>query len=302
MKQLLKVARIHFLTVGLLIYTLGALWAMQAGGKFSLPAFVLGYLVVLPSQLSVHFSNDYFDVASDVRGHTTLISGGGGVLQDHPELRQTVKWIAVGLIALSLIMSGIFLWVKHLPAWLFALTIVGNLIGWFYSAPPLRFSQRGMGEFCFPLLAGFFVPLLGYLALEGRLEPGATYFLAPLLMFTLASVVGVEMPDMEADRLGYKQNWVVRMGRPAGFTIIGVLLIAATGYFFLSPLFYSLSGSFQPWVGGVLSLAPLSAGLVGLIRRPREQAPATRVAIGIVFSLAAFAFLADAYLIWLAIG
>jgi 1,4-dihydroxy-2-naphthoate polyprenyltransferase len=300
-KHLLRVARLPFLVVGLLIYGLGALWAIQAGGRFSFPALVLGYLVVLPSQLSVHFSNDYFDIGSDVRGHGTLISGGGGVLQDHPELRKPVKWIAVGLIIMSLAMSGIFLCVKHLPAWLFALPVVGNLIGWFYSAPPLRLAQRGVGEFCFPLLAGFLVPLLGYLSLEGSLEQGALYFLAPLLLYTLTSVVAVEIPDREADQLGNKRNWVVRMGRPAAFTIIGSLLLAATGYFFLSPSFYPLSGPFQPQVVGIITLVPLCAGSAGLILRPREQKPATRLAIGIVVSLSVFAFLVDGYLTWLAI-
>ena len=102
MKNLIRVARLPFLVAGLALYMLGALWALLLGASFSPMRLLLGYLVILPAQLSVHFSNDYFDVDSDRPGHSTFISGGGGVLLDHPELREPVKWIALGLMVSSL--------------------------------------------------------------------------------------------------------------------------------------------------------------------------------------------------------
>ncbi len=50
---------------------------------------------------------------------------------------------------------------------------------------------------------------------------------------------------------------------------------------------------------GLLSLLPLSAGLTGMSKRPLERDEATRIATGIVVSLAIFSFLVDGYLIWL---
>src|SRR5512141_2324015 len=101
MIKLFKVARPQFLIVGLTLFVLGALWAVLLGAVFSPLHLLLEYLVILPAQLSVHFSNDYFDVETDKPGGGTLISGGDGVLLEHPELREPVKWIAVGLILFS---------------------------------------------------------------------------------------------------------------------------------------------------------------------------------------------------------
>jgi len=301
MSKLLQTARLPFLVPGLGLYLLGGLWALHTGATFSLLPLVVGYLIVLPAHLSVHFSNDYFDVGSDEPGHSTLISGGGGVLVEHPELRRPVIRIAVGLIIFSLVVGSIFIWLYHLPAWLLGLLVVGNLIGWFYSAPPMRLSQRGVGEVCYPLLAGFLVPAIGYMALKGKLDTMGFYLLTPVLLLLLANVMSVEIPDVEADRRANRRNWLVRLGRPAGFTIMGLLLLGASAYFFLSPRFVPASGVFQPWVMGCLSLLPLCVGLTGMIRRPAEQQTATPIAIGLVISSTVFILLADGYLAWLAI-
>jgi 1,4-dihydroxy-2-naphthoate octaprenyltransferase len=301
MNGLFRVARLQFLVAGVALYVLGGMLAVLAGGSFSFMRLLLGYLVILPAQLSVHFSNDYFDVGSDRPGRPTLISGGGGVLLEHPELREPVKWIAVGLILASLLMGIIFLWIYAIPAWLFGCMVLGNLLGWCYSAPPFRFSQRGWGEVCYTFIAGLLVPGMGYLATKGRLDAGGLFFLTPLLLYGLASILSVEIPDVEDDRLAHKGTWLARMGRAAGFTTIGGLLIAATGYFFLAPTFFTLPGFFDTRVVGLLSLLPLSAGLTGMAKRPLERDEATRIATGIVVSLAIFSFLVDGYLVWLTI-
>ncbi len=177
MKGLFRVARLQFLVAGVALFVLGGMLAVLAGGSFSFMRLLLGYLVILPAQLSVHFSNDYFDVGSDRPGRPTLISGGGGVLLEHPELREPVKWIAVGLILASLLMGTIFLWNYAIPAWLFGFIVLGNLLGWCYSAPPFRFSQRGWGEVCYTFIAGLLVPGMGYLATERK--PGCRRVVFP---------------------------------------------------------------------------------------------------------------------------
>jgi 1,4-dihydroxy-2-naphthoate octaprenyltransferase len=301
MVEYLRVARLPFLVPGLAIYLIGGLWALQQGASFTFMPLLLGALTVLAAQLSVHFSNDYFDVGSDAPGHSTLISGGGGVLLEHPELRPATRRIAIGLIVLSICLGTLLIWLVRASAWTLVLLVLGNLIGWFYSAPPLRFSQRGAGEWCFPLLGGFLTPAVGYLALKGRLDLDGVYFVAPLLIYTLASVLAVEIPDVEADQLGNKRTWIVRNGRPAGFALIGQLLLAASLYFWLTLGLRPSPGPFRPWVAGVLSFVPLGAGLASWIRRPKTQTEATRLATVIVGSLAAFSLLVDGYLLWLAI-
>lgn len=255
--------------------------------------------MVLLAQLSVSYSNEYFDLAVDQPGSVTPFSGGSGVLAVNPGLRQAVRWIALVLMAGSLLSGAAFLWMYSYPLWLMLFVILGNLAGWYYSAPPLRLSARGLGEICYILIIGFLVPAMGYLTLRGRLDSSGALVLTPLCLYSLASILDVELPDLEVDLAGGKKTWVVRRGRSFGFRAIGLLLLASTGYFFLFPWFYGGQLPVDFRILGLLSLIPLGAGLVGFVNHPLERGPATRISTWIILSLLIFALLADIYLIYL---
>ena len=108
MAKLLRVGRPQFLISGLALFVFGTLLAVRLGAPFFLSRLILGYLVILPAQLSVHYSNDYFDVV-DRLGGATPFSGGSGVLLEHPELRKPVIWIAAALMGCSLGMGLVIL-------------------------------------------------------------------------------------------------------------------------------------------------------------------------------------------------
>ena len=299
MGKLLRVGRPQFLIAGLALFVFGALLAVRLGAPFSLARLLLGYLVVLPAQLSVHYSNDYFDVAADRSGASTLVSGGSGVLLEHPELRTPVKWIAVALIVCSLGMGLVFLQRYAYPFWIFGFVAIGNLVGWCYSAPPLRLSSRGLGEPAYTFTGGLLIPGMGYLAMNRTLNLAGASLLMPLLLYGLASILSVENPDVEADRLGGKRTWPARKGRGFGFTLVGACLLAATGYFFIFPWLSAWRVPVDFHILGLLSLLPLSAGMAGWIKRPLQREPATRIAIWTVLALAVFSILADGYLLTL---
>ena len=73
------------------------------------------------------------------------------------------------------------------------------------------------------IIAGMLVPGLGYLALRGAPDAGGLFLLLPLLLYGLASILSVEIPDVEADLLAHKATWLARMGRASGFLTIGWL-------------------------------------------------------------------------------
>jgi 1,4-dihydroxy-2-naphthoate polyprenyltransferase len=298
MVKLLRISRPQFLIAGLALFVLGALFAVRMGAPLSLTRLLLGYLVILPAQLSVNFSNDYFDVAVDRPNGTTPISGGSGVLLEHPELRTPVKWIAVALIVCSLGMGLVFLRMYAYPFWMFGFVVVGNLVGWCYSAPPFRLSYRSLGEPAFTFTAGFLVPGMGYLVTKGTLDLAGASLLIPLLLCSLASILSVEIPDMEIDRLGNKQTWVARRGRGFGFTVVGICLLASTGYFFVSPWLSSWQIPADFHILGLLSLFPSSVGMVGLIKKPLHREPAMRLAVLTVLALALLSMLADGYFVY----
>ena len=301
MTKLLRVGRPQFLISGLALFVLGALLAVRLGAPFSVFRLILGYLVILPAQFSVNYSNDYFDVAMDRLGGTTPFSGGSGVLLEHPELKKPVIRIAIALIACSLGTGLVFLLKYQYPFWMFGFVLIGNLLGWCYSAPPFRLSSHGLGEPAFTFIGGLLIPGMGYLVMKGKLDLAGAFILIPLLLYSLASILSVEIPDMEADRQANKRTWVARKGRRFAFSLIGACLLAATAYFFIFPSLPMRQVPLDLHILGLLSLLPLCVGLVGMIRRPLQREPATRIVIWTVLSLLVFSVLANGYLIYLVI-
>jgi 1,4-dihydroxy-2-naphthoate octaprenyltransferase len=296
------VARPQFLVAGLAIFVFGTAWAVLLGAPFSLPRVLLGYLVLLPAQLSVSYSNDYFDVEVDKYDSPNFFSGGSGALVDHPELRQPAKWTAIALISCSLAV-GIVFQIVHSFSMLFSgFVLLGNLLGWFYSAPPIKLAYRGLGELAMMFLNGLLIPGMGVLVTSGQMDLDGMLFSVPLMLYGLAFILIVEIPDMEADRLGDKKTWVARKGRGFGFTLIAASFLLATLFFTCFPWLTSRTYALDFRFLGIISLLPLGAGCIGMKKRPVEKGPAMRVVSGIMVALAAFGILTVGYMVTMASG
>ena len=311
MKKLLRLTRPQFMLASLVLFILGAAWAVILGAPVPLGRLLLGYLVILPAQLSNSFSNDSFDLETDRHGSPTLFSGGTGTLVEYPELRRSAVRIALVLAACSLALGILFVRLYAYPAWFLGLVLLGNFLGWFYSAPPLRLAYHGLGEISTALTAGLLIPAMGYLAVRGLLDGNGLLFAIPLVLCSLAFILVVEIPDMEADRLGGKRTWVAQRGRGFGFSVAGAMLLAATGFFFCIPwLLAPLAPQVQVLPAahaldfrllGLFSLLPLGPGILGMLKRPAGRRTATRLAAWMVISLGVFFLLADVYMVYAAI-
>jgi 1,4-dihydroxy-2-naphthoate octaprenyltransferase len=141
---------------------------------------------------------------------------------------------------------------------------------------------------------------MGYLVTRGALDLNGVFFAIPLTLYGLVSILSVEIPDMEDDRVSSKKTWVAQKGRKFGFTLIGWLLLAATTYFFIFSIFNKHHIPLDLRVLGFLSFLPLGAGIFGMVKRTNTREPATRIATWIVILLAVFSILVDSYLLWMA--
>lgn len=298
MGKIIRLARPQFLIASLAIFIIGASWALLLGAPFSLTRVLLGYSIILTAHLSVSFSNDYFDVEVDKLGKPSLFSGGSGILVDYPRLRKGALWIAIMLNLGSIALGILFIWMFSYPLWFMGYVVVSNLLGWFYSAPPLRLAYRGLGELLTAFTAGFLVPGMGYLVLRGYLNSKGLLFMIPLVLYSLAFILTVEIPDMEADHQGHKQTWVVRMGRRFAFNAAGVFILAATGFFFCIPGIYSHTLPLDFRLMGFLSLLPLGMGVLGIFKWTDDQLNATNLSNWIIVSLAVFFILMDVVMIY----
>ena len=300
MAKFLQLVRPQFLIASLALFIIGVAWAILLGAQASLLRILLGYLIILPAHLSVSFSNDYFDVEVDKRGTPTLFSGGSGILVENPQLRKPALWIAITLNLCSVGLGILFLILYSVPIWFLGYIAVSNLLAWVYSAPPFRLAYRGLGELVTAFAAGFLIPGMGVLVTQGYLNWDRLFFTLPLMLYGLAFILAVEIPDVEADRRGLKKTWVARKGWGFAFTAIGTLLMVATGFFFCISALSSHPLPVDFRLLGFLSLLPLGMGVIGMVKRPADRHTAIQYANGTIGTLAMFFILTDVVLVYAA--
>jgi 1,4-dihydroxy-2-naphthoate octaprenyltransferase len=205
-KLILLLARLHFLVLGFLLYSLGYIIAIHVGTQHNLTKFLFGYIVFGTAHLSVSFSNNYFDQKADKNSCQTPFSGGSKILQKHPELQKTTLNIAITLLLISLITNIIFTITYNYTYWFTLFVIAGGFLGYFYTANPIKLSYRGLGEIATMMGVGTFMTGMGYFIAQGQLNTNFFLFAIPLTIYGLFFIITVELPDKECDSLANKKN------------------------------------------------------------------------------------------------
>jgi 1,4-dihydroxy-2-naphthoate octaprenyltransferase len=101
--KFIKLGKPH-LTLGLFFYfSIGALIAILLHAQFYMGKFLLGWVIIFLSGWAVHYHNDYFDFETDHYTQPTPISGGSGVLIEHPEWRSLSISMAFILMGLAIV-------------------------------------------------------------------------------------------------------------------------------------------------------------------------------------------------------
>ena len=296
--KFIKLGKPQF-AVGLFFYfSLGALLGVLFNAEFVLSKFILGFAIVFLSTWAVHYHNDYFDFNSDKFGTPTAISGGSGVLIEHPEWKNKSKIMGITLIGAAIIISAFFTYIFSYPLTFILYVIIANLIAWFYAAPPFKLSYRGLGEFGNTAI-GLLFPGLGYFAMIGTLNLPFFIFAIPMLFLQMLFTISVEIPDMEGDRLGGKMTWIASKGRKFGFKIISISGLLATISFLLLPFTNLFPAIIDFRIVAAISLIPLSLGIIGLVKNPIHKKTATKFCTYNLAGIFASVILINLYFIYL---
>jgi 1,4-dihydroxy-2-naphthoate polyprenyltransferase len=295
---ILQLGRLHYLLYGFLLYLVGVLLAVVLNAPFSFDKFLLGYAVLLPAHLAVNYSNEYFDFELDKFSNPTQFSGGSGVLIKNPELINFAKYFSISMILLSLILGAIFTFIYNSTIFL-VITIMGNLLAWFYMAPPLKLAYRGLGEIATALI-GFLIPGLGYVAIKGSMDIMFLIFSIPIMLLMLFFIISVEVPDLEADKKGGKKTFIVRYGRKYGFWVIFISSSLATVFFlsFTKNLDYPINFN----IVAILSLFPTFCSILALLKRNYSREEINSIVSRNISSLILFVTLFDIYFLSIILG
>ncbi len=294
--KFIKLGKPQF-AVGLFFYfSLGALLAILFGAEFNLTKFILGFVIIFFSTWAVHYHNDYYDFKADHYVTPTAISGGSGVLIEHPEWKTSSKYMAISLISIAIAVSVIFTFLFDYPLTFILFVVFANSLAWIYAAPPFKLSYRGLGEFGNTAI-GILFPGLGFFALMGTLTLPFLAFAIPMLFLQMLFTMSVEIPDMEGDKAGGKKTWIATHGRRFGFKIIALSGSLAT----LSFLILNYTNLFPHIIDfrlvAAISSIPLILGIIALIKNPEDKLTATKFCIYNLAGIFAVVILINIYFI-----
>ena len=271
------------------LYVVGAAIAVTEEAAVELLSLTVGGVALLATAASVHYANEYADVAADARTDRTPFSGGSGVIADGILPRSAARDATVvagaagGIVGVIAMASGVL-----------TVTAIGLLgaigvLGWAYSIGP-ALSRRGLGELDNVLLGGLLLPLYGATVLEGA---SLTVVLAvlPFCLLVVPNLFATHWADRKADAAVGKRTLAVRWSRRrlqivhAAFSaMFPVALLALWGW--VLPPVVVLAG---------LPVVPISA--VAVYRFTRQHSPAPSV-----IAMVTCAVLQGLAWLWLAIS
>ena len=192
----------------------------------------------------------------------TPFSGGKRVLVDGLLTKRqtvTIACLAYG----SGILLGLIIVVLRNPDVLW-LGVFGTAAAFFYHAPPLRLSYRGMGEFTVGLCYGPLICSGTFLVQTGHLHREVVWVSVPLGILIAAFLLINEFPDYRADQKVGKRTLVVRLGPERARLLFGVCVGIAFLFLAALPMAGLPSGV---WLGAIAAV-PAGLATQTLLRNP----------------------------------
>lgn len=208
--------------------TVGQVLGAMSVGTWSWGGAAVGLGFTVAALIYVVLLNDWFDVRVDaIKRQMFPDAGAPKTIPDailHP---QTVllAGVGAGLCAVAIALCGEL--VVDRPG-LAVCGVVALALLLLYSAPPLRWNDRGNGEFVEALGVGAVLPWLGAYAQSGEALPLELMLVLPgLVALALASAVASGLADEESDRAGGKATLATQLGNAGARDVVEYSMLAA---------------------------------------------------------------------------
>jgi 1,4-dihydroxy-2-naphthoate octaprenyltransferase len=221
-----------FILATIVPVVLGICFAIYKGHEPEVLLASLSLVAAVLLHAAINVLNDYYDSLNGTDDYNDErifpFTGGSRFIQNEVISVQGMLRYGLGLMA-AVIIIGVYL-VSQTGVELLWLGLLGILIGWGYSAPPLQLNSRGLGEFC--VLAGFtLLPLGAWLVQTGVLSFDVVLIALPVGLLTANLLFINQFPDRRADIEAGKIHWVARL--EPGKARWGYVLMAGAAWLLL---------------------------------------------------------------------
>jgi 1,4-dihydroxy-2-naphthoate octaprenyltransferase len=195
--------------------------AVVADESFRPLLFVLAMAGSLLIQAGTNLATDFFDFVDGVQPRATL----GGVILSGLIAAKTVHRAAIGCFVAGAACGLVIVTYAGWP--ILAAGLGSVLAGYFYTAPPVAYGRRGLGEVVvFFFMGPLMVMASAYVQVE-RLTWEAFYVSLPVGILVANILHANNLRDIENDRARRKLTIASVIDRPAADWLLYVLTIAA---------------------------------------------------------------------------
>lgn len=266
-----------FLAASLVPVLIGGAAVAHQGNPVSFPLLFLTLLAIALVHAGVNVLNDYYDELNGTdRCNTTRLfpfTGGSRFIQNSVLAVEETFLFGALLLSAAMILGIGLTWSSGTGLLWIGLT--GLLLGWGYSAPPLRLNSRGMGEPAVALGFGVLTPLGAWYVQTGEMAWYPILVSLPVALLVMNILYINQFPDHDADAATGKHHWVVRLGLEQAPLVYRVASLSAAAIVILLVMFGRL-----PWLA-LLSLLPLALAFKAgsLLNKHAQQPSALEPAI-----------------------
>ena len=257
--------RYHFVPSSFLPAILGGTVAWTQTGNIYRWFFFLVVLGVTLNHIALNMTDDYFDYRASVDQKNKKVinpyAGGSGTLTSGEIKPSDMRFVFTSLYLLTIII-GLYLCVAR-TWWVLAFGLFGMASSYFYTAPPVRYGYRGVGEISQLVNFSFTIGLGAYVVQALSLSWEAFWVLSPLGLMMFAMIVINEIPDRKDDAAAGKNNLVVLLGAKKAVWIYAAAMITAYSVILFAPIFHLTSY----WIYLALFTLPWSARASVILKR-----------------------------------
>lgn len=226
-KNIVRALRLPFLSASILPFVFGSFIERQ---NFNPAGFVLGLIAASTTHLSSNLINDYADSKSGADWQDMnfyKFFGGSKLIQEKVFPEKFYLELAVFFVLLSAA-SVVLLALVLKTLSVIALYLVIIFLGWSYSAAPLKFSYRRIGEIFIFLLFGPCLVMGGYFIQTGIFPDLKSFILSlPFGLLTTNILFANEVPDFASDLKAGKRTWVSLTGTRDAYLLYLALMFSA---------------------------------------------------------------------------
>jgi 1,4-dihydroxy-2-naphthoate octaprenyltransferase len=266
-KAFFLMSRPSHLLLQSIVYACGVMIAGATSSTINPFSAIYGLITFLFIGASIHYANEYADVATDKITKRTPYSGGSGVL---PNSGLPPK-IALKAAQASLIIGCMFSLIGYQLKWMPLISVlvlaVGAFFGWMYSLPPLKLAWHGWGEVVNAWLGGIVLPVFAYSIQSGKVDWQVVLACLPFAVIVFMNLLESQWPDREADKLAGKRTLVTRL---SSFHLRWIYCLSGIGYVLLILV---LNQGILPAQVALVSLFILPLLVWGATRYTRKEMP-----------------------------